>query len=121
MRSLALLCFAALAVAAEPAKEATPAAPTPAPAAPAPKPFFDPNAPAPTVDPTQPTPEPSLPSLSSSSTQRTGHREGNHMALANIRERLDLHFDAEARMTHFTAGGDFVVQVEIPLVALPRH
>jgi len=43
------------------------------------------------------------------------------MALANIRERLDLHFDAEARMTHFTAGGDFVVQVEIPLVALPRH
>jgi two-component system sensor histidine kinase AlgZ len=66
-------------------------------------------------------PSPSLPSLSSSSTQRTGHREGNHMALANIRERLDLHFDAEARMTHFTAGGDFVVQVEIPLVALPRH
>jgi hypothetical protein len=50
MRSLALLCFAALAVAAEPAKEAAPA--TPAPAAPAPKPFFDPNAPAPTVDPT---------------------------------------------------------------------
>jgi two-component system sensor histidine kinase AlgZ len=42
-------------------------------------------------------------------------RPGNHMALANIRERLDLHFDAEARMTHFTAGGEFVVQVEIPL------
>lgn len=61
MRSLALLCFAALVVAAEPAKEATPATSTPTPAAPAPKPFFDPNAPAPTVDPTQPTPEPSIP------------------------------------------------------------
>jgi len=54
MRSLALLFLAALAVAAEPVKEA---APTPA----APKPFFDPNAPAPTVDPTLPVPEPSLP------------------------------------------------------------
>lgn len=42
-------------------------------------------------------------------------RPGNRMALANIRERLDLHFDAEARMTHYTAGGEFVVQVEIPL------
>jgi two-component system sensor histidine kinase AlgZ len=42
-------------------------------------------------------------------------RNGNHMALANIRERLDLHYDAEARMTHFSAGGEFVVQIEIPL------
>jgi len=42
-------------------------------------------------------------------------KSGNRMALANIRERLDLHFDAEARMTHFTAGGEFVVQIEIPL------
>lgn len=42
-------------------------------------------------------------------------REGNQMALANIRERLDLHFDAEARMTHFSAGGEFVVQVEMPV------
>ena len=42
-------------------------------------------------------------------------RSGNRMALANIRERLDLHFDAEGRMTHFAAGGEFVVQIEIPL------
>jgi two-component system sensor histidine kinase AlgZ len=42
-------------------------------------------------------------------------RPGNRMALANIRERLDLHFDAEARMNHFTAGGEFVVQIEMPL------
>jgi hypothetical protein len=54
MRPLALLFVAALAVAAEPAKEAAPPPATP-------KPFFDPNAPAPTVDPTQPTPEPSIP------------------------------------------------------------
>jgi hypothetical protein len=54
---LTLLIAAALAVAAEPAKE-TPTAPAKA----DPKPFFDPAAPAPTVDPTQPTPEPSLPS-----------------------------------------------------------
>lgn len=45
----------------------------------------------------------------------TPRRQGSHMALANIRERLDLHFDAEARMTHFTAGGEFVAQVEMPL------
>lgn len=43
------------------------------------------------------------------------NRPGNHMALANIRERLDLQFDAESRMTHFTAGGEFVVQIEMPL------
>lgn len=42
-------------------------------------------------------------------------RPGNRMALANIRERLDLHFDAEARMTHYAAGAEFVVQIEIPL------
>jgi two-component system sensor histidine kinase AlgZ len=52
----------------------------------------------------------------------TPTRPGNRMALANIRERLDLHFDAEARMTHFIAGGEFVVQVEIPLrLAGPGH
>lgn len=42
-------------------------------------------------------------------------RAGNRMALANIRERLDLHYDAEGRMTHFVAGDEFVVQVETPL------
>lgn len=48
-------------------------------------------------------------------------RAGNRMALANIRERLDLHFDAESRMTHFTAGGEFVVQIEMPLRLPPRN
>ena len=52
---VSLLLATALAVAAEPAKEATP---PPAPAEP--KPFYDPNAPAPTVDPTKPAPEPTV-------------------------------------------------------------
>jgi two-component system, LytTR family, sensor histidine kinase AlgZ len=42
-------------------------------------------------------------------------RKGNGMALDNIRERLNLHFDAEARLTHYTAGNEFIVQIEIPL------
>lgn len=49
----------------------------------------------------------------------TTPRSGNRMALANIRERLDLHYDAEGRMTHFVAGGEFVVQIEIPLRLTP--
>ncbi len=42
-------------------------------------------------------------------------RSGNRMALSNIRERLALHFDADARLTTHTVGGEFVVQVVIPL------
>lgn len=42
-------------------------------------------------------------------------RSGNRMALSNIRERLALHFDAEARLTTHSAGGEFVVQVVMPL------
>lgn len=41
-------------------------------------------------------------------------RPGNRMALANIRERLALHFDAEAHMSAFRAGEDYVVQIRIP-------
>jgi two-component system sensor histidine kinase AlgZ len=39
---------------------------------------------------------------------------GNRMALNNIRERLDLHFDAEATMRAYEAGGEFVVQIRMP-------
>jgi len=41
-------------------------------------------------------------------------RPGNRMALANIRERLALHFDAGAHMSAFRAGEDYVVQIRIP-------
>jgi two-component system, LytTR family, sensor histidine kinase AlgZ len=42
-------------------------------------------------------------------------RRGNRMALSNIRERLALHFDAEARLSAHQVGEEFVVQMVIPL------
>ncbi len=45
-------------------------------------------------------------------TERPG---GNRMALSNIRERLDLHFDADARLTTHQVGGEFIVQLVMPL------
>jgi two-component system sensor histidine kinase AlgZ len=41
-------------------------------------------------------------------------RAGNRMALENIRERLQLFFDAEARLTVQAAGGRYCVEIEIP-------
>ena len=41
-------------------------------------------------------------------------RAGNRMALENIRERLQLFFDAEARITTQAAGGRYRVEIEIP-------
>lgn len=43
-----------------------------------------------------------------------GHREGNHMALDNIRERLNLFFDAEARLETHIERGRYRVEIEIP-------
>ena len=40
---------------------------------------------------------------------------GNRIALANIRERLSLHFDAEALLHAAARGSEFVVSVTIPL------
>ena len=44
----------------------------------------------------------------------TGSRPGNHMALDNIRERLMLFFDDEARLETSVEGGRFRVDMEIP-------
>jgi two-component system sensor histidine kinase AlgZ len=41
-------------------------------------------------------------------------RAGNRMALDNIRERLQLFFDAEARIATRIAGGRYRVEIEIP-------
>ena len=41
-------------------------------------------------------------------------RAGNRMALANIRERLQLFFDAEARIATQAADGRYRVEIEIP-------
>jgi two-component system sensor histidine kinase AlgZ len=41
-------------------------------------------------------------------------RAGNRMALENIRERLQLFFDAEARIATQSAAGRYCVEIEIP-------
>jgi two-component system sensor histidine kinase AlgZ len=43
-----------------------------------------------------------------------GARAGNHMALDNIRERLMLFFDAEARLDSRIEGARYRVEIEIP-------
>jgi two-component system, LytTR family, sensor histidine kinase AlgZ len=42
------------------------------------------------------------------------HRAGNRMALANIRERLALHFDVEASLATEVAGDKFEIRMVLP-------
>jgi two-component system sensor histidine kinase AlgZ len=42
------------------------------------------------------------------------HRAGNRMALANIRERLMLFFDAEAKLVSRVEGARYLVEIDIP-------
>jgi two-component system sensor histidine kinase AlgZ len=42
------------------------------------------------------------------------HAPGNRMAIANIRERLQLHFDAEASMTSESGDGTYTVTIRMP-------
>jgi two-component system sensor histidine kinase AlgZ len=42
------------------------------------------------------------------------HAPGNRMAIANIRERLQLHFDAEASMKSEVRDGTYVVTIHMP-------
>ena len=42
------------------------------------------------------------------------HRAGNRMALANLRERLALHFDAEASLNTEVAGDRFEIRIVLP-------
>jgi two-component system sensor histidine kinase AlgZ len=44
------------------------------------------------------------------------HRAGNRMALDNIRERLQLHFDAEARLDTKMADGVYEVRITLPYI-----
>ncbi len=46
----------------------------------------------------------------------TGHRPGNRMALENLRERLELFFDAEARLETRVSEGQFEVEIEFPFL-----
>ena len=43
------------------------------------------------------------------------HRQGNRMALANIEERLALHFDVEASLDTEISAGQFRILIELPL------
>jgi two-component system, LytTR family, sensor histidine kinase AlgZ len=42
------------------------------------------------------------------------HRQGNRMALANIRERLALHFDVEAKLETGVLGVNFEIAIAMP-------
>jgi len=48
--------------------------------------------------------------------QQSDHHAGNRMALANIRERLALHFDAEARLTVKASDDAYEVRIVMPYV-----
>ena len=48
-------------------------------------------------------------------------RAGNRMAMDNIRERLALFFDAEARMEARVEGGRYCVEIEIPYLTQERR
>ena len=42
------------------------------------------------------------------------HRQGNRIALANIRERLALHFDVEAKLESAVQGANYEIAIVIP-------
>lgn len=52
--------------------------------------------------------------------QAGAHHGGNKMAMSNIRERLALHFDAEARMSSGPRDGRYQVQLVLPYVAMTK-
>ena len=54
-----------------------------------------------------------IPSSQEYSTSAT-HNQGNRMAISNIRERLQLHFDAEARLNTDTENGLYRVTIVLP-------
>jgi two-component system sensor histidine kinase AlgZ len=47
------------------------------------------------------------------------HSAGNRMALTNIRERLQLHFDAEATMRSEVKDGMYKVTIRMPYISAP--
>ena len=47
------------------------------------------------------------------------HSSGNRMAIVNIRERLQLHFDAEATMRSEVKDGTYKVTIKVPYITAP--
>ena len=54
--------------------------------------------------------------LRNPSRKQGSHHTGNKMALANIRERLSLHFDAEASLQTRDTDGQYEVRIALPYV-----
>ncbi len=52
---------------------------------------------------------------------KQAHREGNKMALANIRERLSLHYDVEAGMNSELMGNVFQIHITLPYIKEPER
>ncbi len=52
--------------------------------------------------------------------QEGSHHAGNKMAMQNIRERLSLHFDAEARLKCEVQGDFYLVQISMPYVKVSK-
>jgi two-component system sensor histidine kinase AlgZ len=48
------------------------------------------------------------------------HRQGNRIALANIRERMQLHFDVEAEMESGVVGNHYEIHMQMPYRAGPQ-
>ncbi|GBG02497.1 alginate O-acetyltransferase [Azospira sp. I13] len=53
--------------------------------------------------------------LTNPSPQGQSHHTGNRMALANIRERLDLYYDLEAKLESSDSQGTYRVRITLPL------
>ena len=53
--------------------------------------------------------------------EQAGNHAGNRMALANIRERLQLHFDAEASLDVKAAGGVYQVHIVMPYIKVRKQ
>lgn len=51
----------------------------------------------------------------------TERRQGNRIAMDNIRQRLQLHFDAEASLRHSVAGGRYEVILSLPYTTRDRE
>ncbi len=51
--------------------------------------------------------------------ERHVHQSGNRMAIENIRERLMLFFDAEARLSARVAEGRYIAEIEMPYRPAP--
>ena len=47
------------------------------------------------------------------------HSAGNRMAIVNIRERLQLHFDVEASMRSEVKDGTYKVTIRLPYITKP--